>query len=164
MKHFVERTCTVISERKKEPRRETKPNLAHEAQSLPLESFRDKLAYVLLGPPGAGKTEAFKREAMVEGVKPITARDFQTLDPEPEWENATLYIDGLDETRAGATDGRTPFDAMRLKLQRLGRPRFRLSCREADWFGANDRERLKAVLPMVRCRCCGWIRCRRRGS
>ena len=147
MKHFVERTCTVISERKKEPRRETKPNLAHEAQSLPLESFRDKLAYVLLGPPGAGKTEAFKREAMVEGVKPITARDFQTLDPEPEWENATLYIDGLDETRAGATDGRTPFDAMRLKLQRLGRPRFRLSCREADWFGANDRERLKAVSP-----------------
>ena len=147
MKHFVERTCTVISERKKEPRRETKPNLAHEAQSLPLESFRDKLAYVLLGPPGAGKTEAFKREAMVEGVKPITARDFQTLDPEPEWENATLYIDGLDETRAGATDGRTPFDAMRLKLQRLGRPRFRLSCRDADWFGANDRDRLKAVSP-----------------
>ena len=147
MKYFVERKCTVISERKKEPRRETKPNLAHEAQSLPLESFRDKPAYVLLGPPGAGKTEAFKREAMVEGVKPITARDFQTLDPEPEWENATLYIDGLDETRAGATDGRTPFDAMRLKLQRLGRPRFRLSCREADWFGANDRERLKAVSP-----------------
>ena len=147
MKHFVARTCTVISERKKEPRRETKSNLAHEPQSLPLESFRDKPAYVLLGPPGAGKTKAFEHEALEEGVRPITARDFQTLDPEPEWENATLYIDGLDETRAGATDGRTPFDAMRLKLQRLGRPRFRLSCREADWFGANDRERLKVVSP-----------------
>ena len=147
MKHFVARTCTVVSERKKEPRRETKSSLAHEPQSLPLESFRDKPAYVLLGPPGAGKTKAFEHEALEEGVRPITARDFQTLDPEPEWENATLYIDGLDETRAGATDGRTPFDAMRLKLQRLGRPRFRLSCREADWFGANDRERLKAVSP-----------------
>ena len=147
MKHFVARTCTVVSERKKEPRWETKSSLAHEPQSRPLESFRDESAYVLLGPPGAGKTEAFKREALAEGVDPITARDFQTLDPEPEWENVTLYIDGLDETRAGAIDGRTPLDAIRRKLQRLGRPRFRLSCREADWFGANDRERLKAVSP-----------------
>ena len=149
MKHFVARTCTVVRGRtQKEPRRETKSNLAHEPQSwIPLESFRDKPAYVLLGPPGAGKTKAFEHEALEEGVRPITARDFQTLDPEPEWENATLYIDGLDETRAGATDGRTPFDAIRRKLQHLSRPRFRLSCRDADWFGANDRDRLKAVSP-----------------
>ena len=139
MKHFVERTCTVVRGPGEEDGRQNEPR--------PLESFRDEKAYVLLGPPGAGKTEAFRREAGEEGVKPITARHFQALDPEPEWENVTLYIDGLDETRAGATDGRTPFDAIRQKLQRLGRPRFRLSCREADWFGANDRERLKAVSP-----------------
>ena len=29
----------------------------------------------------------------------------------------------------------------------MGRPRFRLACREADWFGANDSDRLKAVSP-----------------
>ena len=139
MKHFVERTCTVVRGPGEEDGRQNEPR--------PLESFRSEGAYVLLGAPGAGKTEAFRREAGEEGVKPITARDFQTFDPEPEWENATLYIDGLDETRAGAADGRTPFDAIRAKLQRLGRPRFRLSCREADWFGANDRERLKAVSP-----------------
>ena len=139
MKYFVGRTCTVVRGRAEDD--------GDGSESYPLESFRQKQAYVLLGPPGAGKTKAFEREAKEEGVEPITARDFRTLDPEPELENATLYIDGLDETRAGATDGRTPFDAIRRKLQRLGRPRFRLSCREADWFGANDRERLKAVSP-----------------
>ena len=139
MKYFVERTCTVVRGRAEDD--------GGGSESHPLESFRQKQAYVLLGPPGAGKTKAFEREAKEEGVEPITARDFQALDPEPELENATLYIDGLDETRAGATDGRTPFDAIRRKLQRIGRPRFRLSCREADWFGANDRERLKAVSP-----------------
>ena len=139
MKHFVERTCTVVRGPDEEDRRQNEPR--------PLESFRDEEAYVLLGPPGAGKTKALEREAKEEGVEPITARDFQELDPEPELENATLYIDGLDETRAGAADGRTPFDAIRRKLQRLGRPRFRLSCREADWFGANDREHLNAVSP-----------------
>ncbi len=139
MKHFVERTCTVVRSPGDGDGRQNEPQ--------PLDSFRKEAAYVLLGPPGAGKTEAFKRDANAEGVKPITARDFQALDPEPEWENVTLYIDGLDETRAGATDGRTPFDAIRRKLQRLGRPRFRLSCREADWFGANDRECLRAVAP-----------------
>ena len=139
MKYFVERTCTVVRGPDEDDRRQNEP--------CPLESFRDEEAYVLLGPPGAGKTRAFEREAKEEGVKPITARDFRTLDPEPEWETATIYIDGLDETRAGAADGRTPFDEIRAKLQRLGRPRFRLSCREADWFGVNDRERLKAVSP-----------------
>ena len=45
----------------------------------------------------------------------------------------------------GSPDGRQALDGIRGKLDRLGRPRFRLSCREADWFGANDRERLKAA-------------------
>ncbi len=147
MKHFVERTCTVVRERNDEPGQETASSSSHEPKSRPLESFRDTPAYVLLGPPGSGKSEAFRREARREGVVPITARDFQTFDPDPSWQDQTLYIDGLDETRAGSADGRTPFDAIRARLQELGRPRFRLSCREADWFGANDRERLKAVAP-----------------
>lgn len=147
MKHFVERTCTVVRERDGEPGRANESSSLREHESQPLESFRGEPAYVLLGPPGSGKTEAFKHEAEREGVEPITARDFRTFDPDPDWQGHTLYIDGLDETRAGSADGRTPFDAIRARLQELGRPRFRLSCREADWFGANDRERLKAVAP-----------------
>ena len=147
MKHFVERTCTVVRERHEEHGRQTDSSPAHEAESRPMESLRATPAYVLLGPPGSGKTEAFKHEAEQEGGHYVTAREFRTFDSDPAWEGQTIYIDGLDETRAGTSDGRTPFDDIRAKLHSIGRPRFRLSCREADWFGANDRERLQAVVP-----------------
>ena len=147
MKQFVERTCTVVGRREEEHGGEKESSYLGETESRPLEAFREVSAYVLLGPPGAGKTEVFRREAGREGGHYITARDFLTFDTEPDWEGKTLFIDGLDEIRAGASDGRTPFEAIRAKLQRLRRPHFRLSCREADWFGANDREHLRAVAP-----------------
>ena len=147
MRHFVERTCTVVRKRAAESLRETESGFPQVAESHALDSFRDEPAYVLLGSPGSGKTEAFRHEADACGGNHVSARDFMTLDPEPAWMATTLYIDGLDETRAGSADGRTPLDRIRLQLQRLDRPRFRLSCRAADWFGANDRERLKAVAP-----------------
>ena len=102
---------------------------------------------MLLGPPGSGKTTIFKHLAERQGGRCVTARDFLTFDDRPEWHDTTLFIDGLDETRAGTADGRTPLDSIRSKLDRMGRPRFRLSCREADWFGANDRDHLKKVSP-----------------
>ena len=147
MKHFVERTCTVVRGREEERGGETVSSRRGEAESRSFESFREVAAYVLLGSPGAGKTEAFRREAGWERGHYITARDFLTFDPMPEWEGKTIYIDGLDETRAGVSGGRTPFDEIRAKLQSMGSPPFRLSCREADWFGANDREHLRAVAP-----------------
>ena len=81
------------------------------------------------------------------GCHYVTARNFLTLGEKPEWRepDATLFIDGLDEKRAGSQDGRTPLDDIRAKLDSLGRPRFRLSCREADWFGSNDRTHLETV-------------------
>ena len=112
-----------------------------------LEAFRESSAYVLLGAPGAGKTTAFETEAESAGGHYVTARDFLTLRARPEWRetDATLFIDGLDEKRAGSRDGRTPLDDIRARIDALGRPRFRLSCREADWFGANDRTHLGQV-------------------
>ena len=138
---FVPRTCTEIGEDgqvKQNPDRSKRTCLS-------FEEFRDTDAYVLLGPPGAGKTEVFKQEADCPKARRVTTRDFITFDDQPEWHNTTLFIDGLDEKRAGSPDGRTALDGIRKKLDRLGRPRFRLSCREADWFGANDRDKLKAV-------------------
>ena len=120
------------------------------AESRPLEAFRGVSAYVLLGDPGAGKTHAFKAECEALGseVCYVTARDFLVLEVEqhPEWQGKTLFIDGLDEVRAGSHDVREPFDGIRRKLDALGKPRFRLSCREADWL-ANDRKHLKIVSP-----------------
>jgi hypothetical protein len=101
-----------------------------------------------LGDPGAGKTTAFEHEAKASGSSQyVTARDLLTFDDRPEWHDKTLFIDGLDEVRAGSNDARTPFDIIRATLEKLDRPRFRLSCREADWFGASDREHLSKVAP-----------------
>ena len=142
MSIIVPRTCTEISAGDADQHREKKS---------PLKSFRDVPAYVLLGDPGAGKTTAFEAEcgALGEQACLITARDFLTFDPQsrPEWRGKTLFIDGLDEIRVGADDARTPFDQIRGRLDELGKPHFRLSCREADWLGANDRRHLESVSP-----------------
>ena len=138
---IVPRTCTEISAKNEDQHREKEPR--------PLEAFRDVPAYVLLGDPGAGKTTAFEVEcaALGENACLITARDFLTFDPQshPEWHDKTLFIDGLDEVRAIRRDMVTPFDEIRGRLDSLGKPRFRLSCRAADWLGANDQEHLESV-------------------
>lgn len=116
-----------------------------------LEGYREAPAWVLLGDPGAGKTTVFEEEAKRSAGAGlfVSARDFLTFDPtnRPEWRERTLFIDGLDEVRAGQQDARTPFDEIRRRLDTLGRPNFRLSCREADWLGENDRKHLEAVSP-----------------
>ena len=135
----VGRTCSEVGESTSTGPSEFSPRS--------VEGWKDEPAYVLLGPPGAGKTTVFRQLAERQGGQCVTARDFLTFGDRPEWRDTTLFIDGLDETRAGTTDGRTPMDNIRAKLERMGRPLFRLSCREADWFGASDRNHLKQVSP-----------------
>ena len=143
MSIIISRTCTEISAGNEDQHQEK--------ESRPLEAFRDVPVYVLLGDPGAGKTTAFESECEALGEKAclIIARDFLTCDPQshPEWRDKTLFIDGLDEIRVGANDARTPFDQIRGHLDELGKPRFRLSCREADWLRANDQKHLESVSP-----------------
>ena len=143
MNGIVSRTCTEIRSGDGDRNQERNPR--------PLEEFWAEPAYVLLGDPGAGKTTAFESECMALGEDAyfVTARDFIALDlnSHPEWREKTLFVDGLDEVRAGSFDVRTPFDEIRRRLDALGRPRFRLSCRTADWLGGNDRRHLKSVSP-----------------
>ncbi len=136
---FVRRTCTEITGGESEAGRDSR--------TLGFEDLADTGAYVLLGAPGSGKTTEFERQAGKSGGLCVTARDFLTFEDRVEWHGVTLFIDALDERRAGRADGRTPLDAVRAKLEWFGRPKFRLSCREADWFGSNDREHLEAVAP-----------------
>ena len=139
----VARTCTAIPE--------DEPRSGGVEGSRPLAAFRKVPAYVLLGDPGSGKSTSFdsERTALGDEACLVTARDFLALEPDahPEWRTRTLFIDGLDEVRAGSADARTPFDQLRRRLDSLGRPRFRLSCREADWLGPNDRTSLARVAP-----------------
>ena len=115
--------------------------------SRPITEFENLPSYVLLGNPGAGKTTVLKQEADRTDACFVLARDLIELETECHtgWYGKTLFIDGLDEVRAGSPDARAPLDRIRARLEILGRPRFRLSCREADWFGASDKERLKFV-------------------
>ncbi len=137
--HLVERNCIPISS--------DGTDRASSADPRPLSEYRDLPAYVLIGNPGAGKTTAFEQEcaALADGGEMVLARDFLTFEDRPEWHGKVLFIDGLDEIRAGAQDARTPLDVVRARLEKLGRPRFRLSCRSADWLDALDRNRLAMV-------------------
>ncbi|MYB34330.1 MAG: hypothetical protein F4X92_04260 [Gammaproteobacteria bacterium] len=139
--NIVERTCTFDKK---------SVGQGKQAESKPLGEYRDTPAYVLLGDPGSGKTTAFVRESEEQqDAVFVSARDMVTFDVDdrPEWQNKTLFIDGLDEIRAGLPDFRTPFDRLRAALDKLGCPCFRISCREADWFGALDQEHLQTVSP-----------------
>ena len=137
MSLIVPRSVTVV------PNRRDAPPGADDgrSRSAPLAEFRSERAYVLLGDPGAGKTEAFGTESRaVPGSIRAPARRFiyRSLDRHPEWHAETLFIDGLDEVRAGRPDVRRPMDLILERLERLGSPNFRLSCRAADWLGRND--------------------------
>ena len=114
------------------------------SQSKSIAYFRDRPVYVLLAEPGAGKTTLFKLEAKDSGAEYLSARDFIALENQ-QWQDQTLFIDGLDEVRAGKDDPRTPLDAIRNKLSRLGCRRFRISCREADWLEGSDYKALQPV-------------------
>lgn len=113
----------------------------------PLAAFRGAAAYVLLADPGAGKTTSFREEARAAGGCLVTARDFVSLDlcRHPEWGRVPLFVDALDEVRAGRGDSRRPFDLVCERLDTLQPPAFRLSCNEADWSGDRDRSRLARV-------------------
>lgn len=130
------------------PRTATLKPSKREAETRILAEWRSLDAYVLLGEPGSGKTTSFKQEAdeLKDSAVFVTARDFLTLGPPPGWRNEILFIDAVDERRSALNSATAPIDGIRQKLKDLGMPRFRLSCREADWIagGAAD---LQAVAP-----------------
>ena len=125
------------------------PNEASPAETSWLKDHRDAPAYVLLGEPGSGKTTAFEMEADAdpEHSVPVSARDFTELDLEshPEWRGKILFIDGLDEMRTASGNWRRPLDSIRRRLERLGHPRFRLSCRTGEWLGEDDAGALRRL-------------------
>lgn len=118
-----------------------------ESTPQPLAHYYSYPAIVILGDPGSGKTTCLRQSATAEpNAVFITVRDFLALRAD-QWEGKTLYLDGLDEQRAKTEDGRGALDRLRGRLDSLNKPRYRLSCRAADWYGGSETERLRAVSP-----------------
>jgi len=92
---------------------------------------------VLLGDPGAGKTHLFNFFANQTGGKTLHARDFLNLDPSTLSGFQVLFIDALDEKRAGRGDQRT-VDSIIRKLLIVKPGQLRIACRASDWLGAID--------------------------
>ena len=143
MSVVVPRTCTEILP--ENPQRRREPVCG------PLEMFRSAPAYVLLGDPGSGKSTAFEVEAKALGDDAVivSTREFlrSYVSQGSEWRDRILFIDGLDEMRAGSGDPRVMMDRVWIALDALGTPTFRISCREADWLGSNDLTALTSVSP-----------------
>ena len=90
MSVIVPRTCTEVSDTDRNQKN----------VSRPLDNFRSKSAYVLLGDPGSGKTTVFQAESgAFDNAHFVSARDLLNfnVDRHPEWREKTLFIDGLDE-------------------------------------------------------------------
>ena len=114
-----------------------------------LSDFRPASGYVLLGEPGSGKSKAFEQETGNDGNGVgVTARRFirRSIGAHPEWRQRTLFIDGLDEVRAQGGDPREPLDELACRLERLGKPTFRLSCRDEFRLGRIDIRELSSVV------------------
>jgi predicted NACHT family NTPase len=112
------------------------PERREDSSPRPYSDFTGYPNVVLLGDPGAGKTHLFREAAVAEAGRFIKARAFLNT-PAPMLQGSPLFIDGLDEKRAGRGD-RDTVDALVTKLFAVNPPKVRISCRAADWLGESD--------------------------
>ena len=90
---------------------------------------------VLVGDPGSGKSFLFDALAQQESTKVQSARAF--LNTPAHLAGDFLFIDALDERRAGRTDQAT-IDLIVQRLFEINPSRVRLACRAHDWLGGTD--------------------------
>jgi len=111
------------------------PKDGAEQHALPFSTFARHANIVLLGDPGAGKSHLFRESAVASGGRYLTARAFLNIPAFPP--HAVLFIDALDEQRAGRGDRGTA-DTIVQKLFAAAPAKVRISCRIVDWLGESD--------------------------
>ncbi|NLR23212.1 NACHT domain-containing protein [Pseudoalteromonas maricaloris] len=89
---------------------------------------------VLLGSPGSGKSHLFEHVARFKESSVTRVASFLNKPASRLGDN--IFLDGLDESRAGA-DGAILGQIVQ-KLYELEPEHFLLSCRESDWYGNVD--------------------------
>ncbi|MGC2658293.1 MAG: hypothetical protein WA324_10095 [Bryobacteraceae bacterium] len=114
-----------------------------DAEPSRLREFLHCQGIVLLGDPGAGKSHCFEEMAKCEQAQLYTVRQFVACNGDIQ--GKTVYLDGLDEYRPRQSGGGSNPEIQFVQiLHTIGKPRFRLSCRFADWLGPSDLELFKA--------------------
>lgn len=96
--------------------------------------FTQNKHIVLLGSPGSGKSHLFEHLAQLNNHLVIKVTSF--LNKPASLLGNKIFLDGLDESRAGA-DG-VVLSQIVQKLFQLEPEQFVLSCRESDWYGNVD--------------------------
>ena len=85
-------------------------------------------------------------EAEAPGGQYLRIEKFIHLDIEPEWREKTLFLDGLDEVRAGSSD-----DSILLRicqrLKSLEIPHSASLVGRLIWYGSTDRADIEAASP-----------------
>jgi len=122
------------------------PGKARES-TLTWEDLASDPVVVVLGDPGAGKSTELEREASrTPDAVFFSIRRFLRA-PDQDLQAGTLFLDALDEMRASGSNQHEVLDRVIQRLNQLGRPKVRLSCRAADWFGELDRSELASASP-----------------
>lgn len=92
-----------------------------------------------------GKTSACEYAAKNElDAAFVRIGDFLSASNLNHLNGKVLYLDGLDEHRSRA-DGIDVVDAIIARLKALSCPKFRISCRTAEWHGGKDLSLLSSV-------------------
>lgn len=111
------------------------PPLARGDERTLFSQFQNHANIVLLGDPGAGKSHLFTHFASLEGGIYRKVRSFLNL-PSLSTDRP-LFIDALDERRAGRGDQATINELVR-HLFAVRPTKVRISCRKPDWLGDTD--------------------------
>jgi hypothetical protein len=98
-------------------------------------TFLDERCVVLLGHAGAGKTSLFGHFSAQEDARLTDAARLLGLGARADWAGRTVYVDALDEQRAGNDLGETLASVVRA-LRESGVARIRIACRAADWYAS----------------------------
>jgi hypothetical protein len=115
------------------------PHLPSDAarQVWKFSDFANQPNIVLVGDPGAGKSHLLREAAAADNGRLLTTRTFLNDPTVPP--NSILFIDALDEKRAGRSDQAT-IDSVVQKLFQINPKKVRIACREHDWLGGTDLE------------------------